>query len=109
MSDTSRPDGETARRVLPGTRARQGWPTRGMMGVLLGGLFLVIAAFAALYAYRAGEFNNANSNNVPASVHAADRSIPKQEAEAFHAPEPAAIVPQPGTDHPAPGPNSRRP
>jgi hypothetical protein len=97
MSDTSRPS-ETPHRVLAETRARQGRPVRGMMWVLLLGTFLVIAGFAALYAYHAREFNNANSNNGPASVDA---------GEAFHAPAPA--VPQPGTEHTAPGPNSRSP
>jgi hypothetical protein len=108
MSDTSRPT-ETPRRVLPETRARQGRPTRGMMWVLLGGLFLVIAGFAALYASRAGDFNKANANNGPASVNAADRSISKEEAQAFHAAEPAPVIPPPGTDHTAPGPAPRSP
>jgi hypothetical protein len=108
MSDTSRPT-ETPRRTIPDTRARQGHPIHGMMWVLLGSMFLVIAAFAALYAYRAGQFNNANSNNGPASVNAADRSIPRQEAQAFHAPEPAPVNPPPGTDHTAPGPAPRAP
>jgi hypothetical protein len=100
---------DTPRRVVPETRARQGRPTRGMMWVLLIGTFLVIAGFAALYAYHASEFNNANSNNGPASRNAGDRSIPREEAQAFHAPEPAAVVPQPGTDHTAPGPAPRSP
>jgi|SRR6185312_9201142 len=109
MSDTSRPTETTRRPVLNATRARQGRPTRGMMWVLLLGTFLVIAGFAALYAYHASEFNNANSNNGPASRNAGDRSIPREESQAFRAPEPAAIVPQPGTDHTAPGPTSRGP
>jgi hypothetical protein len=106
MSD--RPS-ETTHRVLNETRARQGWPTRGMMWVLLLGTFLVIAGFAALYAYHASEFNNANSNNGPASVNAGDRSIPREEAQAFHAPQPAPIAVEPGADHAAPGPNPRSP
>ena len=108
MSDTSRPT-ETPRPVVSETRARQGRPTRGMMWVLLLGTFLVIAGFAALYAYHASEFNNANSNNGPASVNAGDRSIPRQEADAFHAAEPAPRNTPPGTDHTAPGPAPRAP
>jgi len=108
MSDTSRPT-DTTHRVVPETRARQGRRVPGMMWVLLGGLLLVILGFAALYATRASDFNNANSNNGPASVNAADRSIPRQEAGAFHAPEPAPVTPQPGTDHTAPGPAPRSP
>ena len=100
MSDTSRPT-DAPRRVVPETRARQGRPTRGMMWVLLIGTFLVIAGFAALYAYHARDFNNANSNNGPASVNAGDRAIPKQESQAFHTPEPAPVQ--------TPGPNSRTP
>jgi hypothetical protein len=108
MSDTPRST-DRPQRVTPATRARQGRPVRSMMWVLLGGLFLVIAAFAALYAYRANDFNNANSNNGPASVNAGDRSIAREEANAFHAAEPAPITPPPGTDHTAPGPAPRSP
>ena len=108
MSDTSRPT-ETPQRVVTETRARQGRPTRGMMWVLLGSLFLVIAGFAALYAYRAGDFSGANANNGPASVHAPNPDIAKQESQAFHAAEPAPVVPPPGTDHTAPGPAPRSP
>ena len=108
MSDTPRPT-ETPRRVMPETRARQGRPVRGMMWVLLGGLFLVIAAFAAIYAYRADDLGKATANNGPASVNAPNPAISKSEAGAFRAPEPAAINPPRGTDQTAPGPKSRTP
>lgn len=98
MSDSSRPT-ETPRRVLPETRARQGRYGRHMMWVLLGGTFLVIAAFAAILAYRAGDFASANSNNGPANVNAGAAAA-RSEAQAFHAPEPAPIA------QPAPAPRS---
>ncbi|MFL5297452.1 MAG: hypothetical protein ACJ798_13810 [Phenylobacterium sp.] len=91
MADSSRPT-ETARPVLGETRARQGRYGRHMVWVLLGGLFLVIAAFAALWAYRAGDFASANSNNGPGNVDAPPGNAPPV---AFHAPEPAPINPQP--------------
>lgn len=105
MTDSSTPR-ETPRRVVPETRARQGRYGRHMMWVLLGGLFLVIAAFAALWAYRAGDFASANANNGPANVNSPAGPNPAQE---FHTPEPAAVTPPAGQDHTAPGPAPRSP
>jgi hypothetical protein len=107
MSDGSRPT-ETPRRVVPETRARQGQPVRGMMWVLLGGLFLVIACFAALWAYRAGDFAGANANNGPADVNAGPAAA-RAEANAFHAPEPAPVNSPPSAGHTTPGPAPRGP
>jgi hypothetical protein len=105
MTDSSRPT-DTPRRVVRETPARQGRYGRHMMWVLLGGLFLVIAAFAALYAYRASDFNSANANNGPANIHSPSGANP---AQVFKAPEPAPLNPPPGTDHTAPGPAPRSP
>jgi hypothetical protein len=91
MVDSSRPT-EPARPMVGETRARQGRYGRHMMWVLLGGLFLVIAAFAAIYAFKAGDFARANSNNGPGNVNAVGGAPP---APAFNAPEPAPINPQP--------------
>lgn len=100
MSDSSRPT-ETPRRVVPETRARQGRYGRHMMWVLLVGTFLVIAAFAALMAYRAGDFAGANSNNGPANVNAGPAGA-KAEANAFHAPEPAPVNAPPANNQTGP-------
>jgi hypothetical protein len=106
MSDSSTPT-ETPRPVLPPTRARQGRNVRGMMGVLLVGTFLVIAAFAALMAYRAGDFAAANSNNGLANVNAGPAAA-RAEANAFHAPEPAPLNQEPGANQSTPpGPAQR--
>jgi hypothetical protein len=91
MTDTSRPP-ETTRPVLNATRARQGRYGRHMIWVLLGGLFLVIAAFAAIWAWKANDFARANVNNGPGNVNSA--SAPGEPA-AFQAPEPAALGNQP--------------
>ena len=96
MTDRSRPT-ETTRRVLPETRARQGRYGRHMLWVLLGGLFLVIAAFAGLWAYRAGDFASANANNGPDNVSSPAGPI---SPNLFHAPEPAPIA------NPAPRPQN---
>jgi len=104
MSDSSRPTAtETPRRVEPATRARQGRYGRHMMWVLLGGIFLVVAAFAAIMAYRAGDFASVNANN------GASPALVRQQSQGFQAPQPAPVTPQPGTDHTAPGPAPRSP
>lgn len=109
MSDTSRPTETPPPPVLPETRARQGRIGRHMIWVLLVGLFLVVAAFAAILAYRAGDLSSANANNGPSNVNGPSAAAARSEAQAFHAPEPAAVNPPPGTDHTAPGPAPRSP
>src|SRR6478609_6874387 len=105
MVDSSRPT-EPARPVVAETRARQGRYGRHMMWVLLGGLFLVIAAFAAIYAFKAGDFARANSNNGPGNVNAAGGAPP---APAFNAPEPAPVNAPPSQTATPPEPNPTRP
>ena len=78
--------------VMGATRARQGRSGRHMLWVLVFGLGLVILGFAAAYLWKAGDLRSANVNNGPADAAATN----------WKAPEPAAVNPQPGTDHTAP-------
>lgn len=97
MADSSRPT--DAPPVVSATAARQGRYGRHMIWVLLGGLVLVVAAFAILLAAKAPGFANANSNNGPANVNSPAGPAP---AQAFHAPEPAAKGQEPQTNAPRP-------
>lgn len=90
MADSSRPT--DTRPVVNATDARQGRYGRHMIWVLIGGLVLVVVAFAVIWGMKAPGFANANANNGPANVNSPAGPDP---AQAFHAPEPAAQNPQP--------------
>ena len=76
----------TNRPVMGATRVRQGRSGRHVMWVLIFGLALVILGFAAAYLWKSDDLASSNVNNGPA----------RAEDTGWAAPEPAAVVPQPG-------------
>ncbi|MDB5428290.1 MAG: hypothetical protein JWP28_2655 [Phenylobacterium sp.] len=90
MSDSSRP-ADPPRPVLNATRARQGRFGRHMVWVLVFSTLLAAIGLFLAWTWKAPSLASANSDNGRASA-----------AKAFSAPEPAAVVPPPGTDHTAP-------
>jgi hypothetical protein len=94
MADTSRP-ADPPRPVVDATEARQARTVRPMIWVLVIGTLLAAAALTLAWLWKAPGLSRPGSQETTAS---------KAAAGAFHAPEPAAVVPQPGTDHTAPQP-----
>lgn len=100
MAPTTRSPTQPA---VDATRARQGRLGRPILFVLLVSLLLVVLGFFAAYTWKADDFASTEPNN---GKQAAD-------AQAFNAPEPAAINPQPyqkatapETNHTAPDPSA---
>jgi len=75
----------TPRPVLGATRARQGRLGKHVVWVLVVGLALTILGFFAAYAWKSDDLASTEPNNGRQQV----------DAQAFNAPEPAAINPQP--------------
>jgi hypothetical protein len=75
----------SSRPTLGATRARQGRLGKHVMWVLLFGLALTILGFFAAYTWKSGDLASTEPNNAREQV----------DAQAFNAPEPAAINPQP--------------
>jgi len=95
MADSSTtPAGEQEHHtVLNATRARQGRIGRHMVWVLIFGTLLALIGLFLAWTWKAPSLASANSDNGRASA---------AGAKTFNAPEPAAVVPPPGTDHTAP-------
>jgi len=94
MTDTSRPADPPGPVISP-TQARQGRPGRPIFWVLVIGTLLAVVGLALTWAWKAPGLSAPGSQQKTASPAA---------ASAFHAPEPAAVTPPPGTDHTAPQP-----
>jgi hypothetical protein len=92
MADSSRP---SASPKLDATPARQGRGGRAILWVLVVGTVLAAIALFAAWAWKAPGLSAPGSQQTTSS---------KAAADTFHAPEPAAINPPPGTDHTAPQP-----
>lgn len=94
MADSSTPatteDGHT---VVSATRARQGRFGRHMVWVLIFSTLLAGIGLLLAWSWKAPSLASATSDNGRASA---------AGAKTFNAPEPAAVIPQPGTDHTAP-------
>jgi hypothetical protein len=82
----------SSRPTLNATRARQGRVGRHMIWVLLFGTLLAALGLFAAWTWKSGDLASAERTNAKQPA----------VAQAFNAPEPAAVVPQPGTDHTAP-------
>jgi len=94
MADSSTPAGEEqGHTVLNATRARQGRIGRHMVWVLIFSTLLAGIGLFVAWTWKAPSLASANSDN----------GRPSAGGKPFNAPEPAAIVPPPGTDHTAPG------
>lgn len=92
--------------TVDATRARQGRLGRPVLLVLLATLALVVIGFAITYAFHSDDFARTEPNNAKEAA----------DAQAFNAPEPAAINPQPyqkgtapETNHVAPDPGASAP
>jgi len=79
--------------VLAATPARQGRYGRHVFWVLVISTFLAALGLFAAWGWKSPELARPGSQQTVGS---------KAAANAFHAPEPAAVVPQPGADHTAP-------
>jgi hypothetical protein len=90
MADSSRP-GETHGPVLNATRARQGRFGLHMLWVLVISTLLAGIGLFLAWTWKASSLDAANSDNGHVNA-----------AKTFNAPEPAPVIPQPGTDHTAP-------
>jgi hypothetical protein len=90
MADSSRP-AEPHAPVLSATRARQGRFGRQMVWVLAVSTLLAAIGLLLAWTWKAPSLasTNAGSGHVNAG-------------KTFNAPEPAAVIPQPGADHTAP-------
>jgi len=75
----------SARPALSATRARQGRLGKHVMWVLVVGLALTILGFFAAYSWRSDDLASTEPNN----------ATQQMDAQAFDAPEPAAVNPQP--------------
>jgi hypothetical protein len=75
----------TDRPAVGATRARQGRLGKHVMWVLVFGLALTILGFFAAYAWKSDDLASTEPNN----------GREQADAQAFNAPEPAAINPQP--------------
>jgi hypothetical protein len=96
MADSSTtPADDSHGPVLNATRARQGRIGRHMVWVLIFGTLLAGIGLFVAWTWKAPSLASANSDNGRPSA---------AGAPAFNAPEPAAVTPQPGTDHTAPQP-----
>ena len=82
----------SSRPTLGATRARQGRLGRHVMWVLLFGIALTVLGFFAAYTWKAEDLASTEPNNARQQV----------DAQAFNAPEPAPINPQPA-EKAAPG------
>ncbi len=87
----SSPSADPPRPVLNATRARQGRYGRHMFWVLVFGTLLAGIGLLLAWTFNAPRLASANTDNGHIDA-----------PPAFKAPEPAAIVPQPGQDHTAP-------
>lgn len=96
MADTSRPEDPSVsgRPVVPETRARQGQVSHRVIWVLLASTLLAAVALAIAWAVKAPDLARGDAQQGAART---------ASAPGFTAPEPAAIVPPPGTDHTSPG------
>jgi len=92
MTDSSTPAGEEGHTVLNATRARQGRFGRHMVWVLIFSTLLAGIGLFLAWTWKAPSLASAS----------ADNGRPGAGAKPFNAPEPAAVVPQPGADHTAP-------
>lgn len=90
MSESSRP-ADPPKRVLSATRARQGRFGRHMVWVLVISTLLAGIGLLLAWTWKAPSQASANSDSARSSA-----------AKAFNAPEPAPVVPPPGTDHTSP-------
>ena len=90
MADSSRP-AEPHGPVLNATRARQGRLGRPMVWVLVISTMLAAIGLVLAWTWKAPSLSSANSDNGHVNA-----------AKTFNAPEPTAVVPQPGADHTAP-------
>jgi len=87
-----------ARPVIGATRARQGRMGKHVMWVLVVSLALVVLGFFAAYSWKSDDLASTEPNNGREQV----------DAQAFNAPEPAAINPQPAeVASPGSAPTSR--
>jgi hypothetical protein len=75
--------------------ARQGLRGRHILIVLLVSTGLAAAGMFAAWGWKAPDLARPGSQQ---------RDLSRRAAQAFHAPEPAPIIPQPGQDHTAPDP-----
>jgi hypothetical protein len=98
MALSTRDNSSSTRPVMSATRARQGRYGRHVFWVLLFGTLLAALGLFAAWTWRAGDLAKANVNDGPS-----------RSAAAFHAPEPAAIVPQPAQTGTAPETNHTQP
>lgn len=93
MADSSRPSDDRPKPGLAATPARQGRYGRHVFWVLVISTLLAAVGLFAAWAWKAPDLTRAGSQQTTAS---------KGAASAFHAPEPAPIVPAPGIDHTTP-------
>ena len=89
MSDSSRP-ADPPRPVLNATRARQGRFGRRIFWVLVFSTLLAGIGLLVAWTWKAPSLATANGD------------ARSSAGKAFNAPEPAPVVPPPGTDHTAP-------
>jgi len=75
----------SARPAIGATRARQGRMGRHVMWVLVVSLALVVLGFFAAYSWKSDDLASTEPNNAREQA----------DAQAFNAPEPAAVNPQP--------------
>jgi hypothetical protein len=95
VADTSRPqDAANPHPTVGATPARQARTVRPIFWVLVISTLLAAIALALAWAWKAPGFAQPGSQV---------RATNPDAAQAFHAPEPAAQVPPPGTDHTSPG------
>jgi len=94
MADSSRAaDANASRPAVAATPARQGRLGRHMFWVLVAGTALAALGLFLAWTWKAPDLSSANTNV---------NNTKAQAARAFNAPEPAAVIPPPASDHTAP-------